>query len=184
MPSNDQDQVVLGAFASTHGVRGLIKVKPFTDDPLAIAAYGPVLLPDGRSVKITAQGMTKGLVLTSVDGVNSREDADALRGKSFSVSRDKLPPANQDEVYQADLIGCAVHDPELGMVGTVMAIFDFGGGEMLDVKRQHGKSVLLPFGGNNAFSLEDGIITMKVDPVWLEDDSKPSDEDRPAGDTS
>ena len=61
---------------------------------------------------------------------------------------------------------------------------DFGGGEMLDVKRQHGKSVLLPFGGNNAFSLEDGIITMKVDPVWLEDDSKPSDEDRPAGDTS
>ncbi len=174
--SGDHDQIVLGAFASPHGVRGLIKVKPFTDDPLAIAAYGPVQLPDGRMVELTARGVNKGLVLTAVDGVNSREDADALRGKSFSVPRKNLPPTDQDEVYQADLIGCVVQDPDLGIIGTVMAVFDFGAGEMLDVKRQQGKSVLLPFGRGHDFNLDGDCITLKVDPTWLEDDKPPKDD--------
>ena len=180
MSSDDQDQVVpdqvvLGAFVSPHGVRGLIKVKPFTDDPLAIAGYGPVLLPNGRALSITTRGVNKGLVLTAVEGVQSREDADALRGKTFSVAREKLPPADADEIYQADVIGCAVHDPELGLIGTAAAVFDFGGGAMLDVKRPKSKSVLLPFGGDNTFTLDGGIITLKVDPAWLEDDKQPSD---------
>lgn len=172
MATDDHDQahIVLGAFASPHGVRGLIKVKPFTDDPMAIAAYGPVLLADGRSVKLTAQSVNKGLVLTSVEGIRSREDADALRGITFSVARDRLPAPDEDEIYQTDLIGAAVHDPDLGVIGTVTAIYDFGGGEMLDVRRPIGKSVMIPFGGTHGFTVEDGVISLRVDPVWLEDE--------------
>ena len=165
-----QDQVVLGAFASPHGVRGLIKVKPFTEDPHAIAAYGPVRCSDGQMLTLTARGMTKGLVLVAVDKVTSREGAEALRGKTFSVSREKLPPADDDEVYQADLIGCIVRDPALGDIGTVLAVFDFGAGTMLDIKRPKGKSVLLPFGGGYPFTIEDGVISLEIDPVWLDDD--------------
>jgi 16S rRNA processing protein RimM len=172
--SKDHDQVVLGAFAAPHGVRGLIKVKAFTDDPLAVAAYGPVQINDGRTVQLTACGVKKGLVLTAVEGVTSREDAETLRGKTFSVDRNKLPPTGQDEIYQTDLIGRIVHDPDLGEIGKVMAIFDFGAGSMLDVKRKKGKSVLLPFGGSHPFSLESGKIVLTVDPAWLENE-EPSD---------
>lgn len=167
-----EDHVVLGAFASPHGVRGLIKVKAFTEDPQDIAAYGPVLIENGSTVTLTARGVNKGLVLTSVDGVHGRDGAEALKGKTFSVHRDKLPQPDQDEIYQTDLIGAVVRDPSLGDIGTVLSVFDFGAGEMLDVKRPKGKSVLLPFGGDIPFTLEDGIITLTVDPVWLEDDTK------------
>ena len=166
-----EDHVVLGAFASPHGVRGLIKVKAFTEDPQDIAAYGPVLIENGAVVTLTARGVNKGLVLTSVDGVDGRDGAEALKGKTFSVHRDKLPQPNQDEIYQADLIGAVVIDPNLGEIGKVISIFDFGAGEMLDVKRPKGKSVLLPFGGDNPFTLEDGKLTLAVDPVWLEEDN-------------
>ena len=172
--AEDHDQVVLGAFASPHGVRGLIKVKPFTDDPLAVAAYGPVQLPDGRMLTLSARGVSKGLVLIAVDGVNNREDAAALRGKSFSVARENLPPTGDDEVYQTDLIGCVVEDPEMGIIGTVTAVFDFGAGEMLDVKRPQGKSVLVPFGAGQEFNLDEGRIMLTVDPTWLEDDTPPT----------
>jgi 16S rRNA processing protein RimM len=171
MPASEgHDQVVLGAFASPHGVRGLIKVKAFTGDPLAITAYGPVKIDDGRTVQLTAHGVNKGLVLTEVEGVTSREDAEALRGKTFSIDRNKLPPADQDEVYQTDLMGRIVQDPELGEIGEVRAVFNFGAGEMLEVRRKKGKSILLPFGGGHTFILEDDKIILNVDPVWLEDE--------------
>lgn len=176
-----EGHVVLGAFASPHGVRGLIKVKAFTEDPQDIAAYGPVQLEDGTIVTLTARGVNKGLVLTAVEGVNSREGAEALRGKTFSVQRKKLPQPDQDEVYQTDLIGAQVVDPTLGTIGRVLSVFDFGAGEMLDVKPPKGKSVYLPFGGDHPFTLDNGIITLTVDPVWLEDDqAKPESGPEPS----
>ena len=168
-PRGDDD-IILGVFASPHGVRGLVKVKSFTDDALSVGSYGPVLVDDGRILVLETRGMVKGLVLVSVEGVASRDDAAALRGQSFSVSRDALPRADADEIYQADLIGARVEDDVLGEIGEVRGVFDFGGGAMLEVMRASGKSVLVPIGGERAFRFEDGKIFLSVDPVWLEED--------------
>ena len=101
--------VCLGAVAAPHGVRGLVRVS-FTDHPEDIAAYGAVILEDGRQFDLTIKGMVKGMVMTS-SGVTSRDQAEALKGERFYVDRAALPQTDDDEIYHADLIGAVVHDP-------------------------------------------------------------------------
>ena len=168
----DGDKVCLGAIASPHGVRGMVRVKPFTENPRDIAAYGPVVLDDGRAFTLTAQSLSKGLVMTRLEGVTTREEAEALKGERLYVTRAQLPQAAADEVYQADLIGLAAIDPDMGVVGRVTAVFDFGAGEMLEVKPLKGKPVLLPFGDDNPITIDAAGVHLAVDPVWLEDDPK------------
>ncbi|MCE2516893.1 MAG: 16S rRNA processing protein RimM [Alphaproteobacteria bacterium] len=168
----DGDKVCLGAIASPHGVRGMVRVKPFTENPQDIAAYGPVALEHGGSFELRVQGISKGLVMTRIDGVTSRDDAEALKGERIYVTRAQLPDAAEEEVYQSDLIGLDAIDPGLGVVGRITAVFDFGAGEMLEVKRPQGKPVLLPFGGAIPITIDDDGVHLAVDPVWLEDDTK------------
>ena len=168
-----EDMVCLGAVAAPHGVRGLLRVKAFTDRPEDIAAYGAVVLEDGRRFDVTVKGMVKGMVMTGFSGITTRNDAEALKGERLYVDRSHLPETDTDEIYHADLIGAEVHDPEHGLIGQVRGVFDFGAGEMLDVKPPKGKTVMLPFGRDAEF---DGkIITMTVDPIWLEDAQKPDE---------
>lgn len=168
----DSERICLGAIASPHGVRGMVRVKPFTENPQDIAAYGPVLLDDGRSFDLNLHGTTKGLVMVKLMGIDSRDEAEQLKGERLYVLREQLPAPHEDEVYQADLIGLDVHDPELGLIGRVAAVFDFGAGAMVEVRRKQGKAVLLPFGDNNPITIEDGIMHLNVDPIWLEDEAK------------
>ena len=86
----------------------MVKIKPFTATPEAVAAYGPVWLEDGRRLKVEVKSMAKGLVLARLDGIASREDAEAIKGMSLYIARDALPETATDEVYQIDLIGCSV----------------------------------------------------------------------------
>lgn len=163
------DRVCLGVITSPHGVRGMVKVKPFTEDATSVGAYGPVTLEDGRQFKVDVRSLNKGMVLAALNGITSREDAEALRGEAIYVDRDRLPEPEADSVYQADLIGLIVADPALGEIGRVSAVFDFGAGAMLEVKRRGAKPVLIPFGGAHRFDITEDRIDLTVDPVWLEE---------------
>ena len=173
--ADDKHNVCLGAVAAPHGVRGLVRVKAFTDRPEDIAAYGRVFLEDGRQFDLTIKGMVKGMVMTSFSGVTSRDAAEALKGQRFYVARDRLPDPSGDDLYHADLIGAFVHDPDRGEIGQVRGVFDFGAGEMLDVKPSKGPSVMIPFLSDAV--LDDKIVTMSVDPVWLEHEKKPAQDE-------
>jgi len=165
-------KVCLGAIASPHGVRGMVRIKPFTEKPENIGAYGPVSLADGRRFSLSVRSVAKGMVLASLDGVASREEAEGLKGEKIFVDRDCLPETGGEEIYHADLIGREVHDPALGLIGTITGIYDFGAGTVLEVRRQKGGAVILPFPETNPFEVEpgeDGPVTLTVDPVWLED---------------
>lgn len=172
-------KVCLGAIASPHGVRGMVRIKPFTEQPENIGAYGPVSLGDGRRFSVSVRSVAKGMVLAMLDGVASREAAEGLKGEKIFVDRDCLPETGVEEIYHADLIGRELRDPKLGVIGTITGIYDFGAGTMLEVKRDKGKPVILPFPApetffpeTNPFSLEmgdNGPVTLEVDPVWLED---------------
>ena len=164
-----EDRVCIGVITAPHGVRGMVKIKPFTATPEAVAAYGPVWLEDGRRLKVEVKSMAKGLVLARLDGIASREDAEAIKGVSLYIARDALPETATDEVYQIDLIGCSVDATGIGIIGTVTGVFDFGAGTMLEVARDTGKSVLIPFGGDHPMTVEAGCIRIEVDPVWLEE---------------
>ena len=173
--------ICLGAVASPHGVRGLVRVKAFTDQPEDIAAYGAVTFEDGRKFDLTVKGMIKGMVMTAFSGVTSRDQADAIKGERFYVDRSSLPETDGDDIYHADLVGADVVDPQQGVMGKVLGVFDFGAGEMLEIKPPKGKPVMVPFHGDAQFddNQPDGgkTVTMAVDPIWFDDGKKPDPSD-------
>lgn len=147
MPTNLSTKVCVGQFAGAHGVRGLVKVKSFTGDPEAVASYGP--LSDergGRSFRLTLQGTMKDLFLARVDGIATREQAQDLTGVRLYVDRSALPETeDEDEFYHADLIGLRAELADGTVYGRVKALFDFGAGDVLEIRTEPGPLELLPF---------------------------------------
>lgn len=139
-------QVCVGVITGVHGVRGLVRVKSFTATPEDVAAYGPLSDEAGtRTFALTVTGAAKGVLLARIDGVNDRTSAEALRGVELWVERSKLPEAEDDEFYHADLVGLPAVQQDGSAFGTVRALHDFGAGEMIEIDLADGGSVILPF---------------------------------------
>lgn len=142
------EQVLLGEIVSVHGVRGLVKVRTFTERAEDLTAYGPLFDQQGREISVTIRGQAKGALLAAVDDVRDRDRADRYRGRRLYVPRSALPPAEtqDDEYYYADLIGLAVEFEDGRRFGEVIAVQAFGAGDMLEVRPDEGNhSALLPF---------------------------------------
>jgi len=141
-------KVCIGQFAGSHGVRGLVKLKSFTGDPKAVAAYGPLSDESGkRTFRVTLTGAPKDDVwLARVEGLSTREQAQELTGVRLYVDRAALPDTDdEDEFYHADLIGLRAETAAGDLFGTVLAIYDFGGGDVLEIRTESGATELLPF---------------------------------------
>src|SRR5271166_1056791 len=107
-PSPSAKRLCVGIVTGAHGVRGGVRVKSFTADHSDIDAYGPVSDEAGtRRFAIRSVGVMKGVVLAELEGVTDRNSAEALKGLHLYVDRDQLPPAEEDEFYNADLLGLA-----------------------------------------------------------------------------
>lgn len=140
------DRVCLGAVTGPHGVRGLVKVKPFTEQPSDIAAYGPVEDEDGaRRFTLRPEGEAKGQLIVRIDGVGDRGAAEALKGTRFYVDRAVLPALQDDTFYHADLIGLRVEALTGETLGTVTALYDFGAGDLLEFRDAEDTAHMLPF---------------------------------------
>ena len=138
--------VCIGAVAGAHGVRGNVRIKPFTDAPEDVAAYGPVTDAEGARVfDLTPVGEAGGMVIARMSGVEDRDVAEALKGLRLYVPRESLPAPERDEFYHADLIGLRVVDSAGQAAGTVNALHDFGAGDLIEIRRPSGRLVLLPF---------------------------------------
>jgi 16S rRNA processing protein RimM len=140
------DKIVVGSLAGAFGVRGEVRLKSFCAEPADLAGYVPLTTPDGRifrEVRIT--GQTQGSLTARIDGISSKEEADALRGTPLLAERARLPALPEDEFYHADLIGLPVQDPGGQPIGTVRAVLNHGAGDILEVARPGGATVLIPF---------------------------------------
>ncbi|WP_158046505.1 ribosome maturation factor RimM [Skermanella pratensis] len=140
-------RVCVGQIVGVHGVRGLVKLKSFTGDPAAIADYNPLTDHTGtRRFTVELQSAMKDYWLARVQGVADRTAAEALRGVLLHVDRDRLPPPeDEDEFYHADLIGLPVLRPDGERIGTVIAVHDFGGGDMLELALPDRRTAMVPF---------------------------------------
>lgn len=128
--------ILMGAIAGVHGVRGEVKVKSFTADPLAIAAYGPLFDEQGRAfaLKLSQKAAKDAVVIAKIDGVADRNAAEALKGKRLYAPRDALPAIETaNEFYASDLIGLGVEDRSGKALGKVMALQDYGAGDILAI---------------------------------------------------
>ncbi len=141
------DRVCVGAIIGAFGVKGEVRLKSFCADPGSIASYGPVATEDG-SRKLTmhlTQPVKSGFV-ARIDGVRSKEDADAMRGMRLYLDRAALPDLPDDEFYHADLIGLEVYDTGGALLGRIKAVLNHGATDLLEVTAPDLKdTVLLPF---------------------------------------
>src|SRR3954470_12203861 len=136
------DRVLLGVVAAPHGVRGLVRIKSFTENPMSVAAYGPLSDESGKKeCRVEARSATRGAVLARIEGVADRTAAEALRGLRLYVQRSALPKAGEREWYEADLVGLAAVGKDGRDWGKVTAFHDFGAGSVMEVSG----GVMLPF---------------------------------------
>jgi 16S rRNA processing protein RimM len=141
------DKVLVAKFGAPHGVRGDVKLWSFTEDPLAIAAYGPLESADGRTFEIESLRPAKDFLVARVAGVNDRSAAEALRNVELYVARERLSAIEDEETwYISDLIGLAAQTPDGAQVGTVVAVHNFGAGDVIEIApADGGPTIMLPF---------------------------------------
>lgn len=173
VPDAGKDRIVIGVITSPHGVRGQFKVKSFTSDPKAVAAYGPVQLPDGQELALKISGQAKGLLICSAHSIDSRNDVEAIQGSELTVSRAQLPEADEDEIYQADLIGLAATDGEGKKLGLITGFHDFGAGALVEIKPETGQSFFTPFGGDHLgeIAMAAGSVEIFIPAGLLDDEA-------------
>jgi 16S rRNA processing protein RimM len=140
-------RVLVGRFGAPHGVRGEVRLRAFTADPQAIKAYRPLSDEAGRPLAITAlRHLKDDMFVARLADVTTRDAAQALTHRDIFVARDALPPAEEEEYYHADLIGLAAMDSAGARIGTVTAVHNHGGGDILEVSLESdGDTLLLPF---------------------------------------
>jgi 16S rRNA processing protein RimM len=139
-------QICVARIGAAHGVRGAVKLWTFTEDPLAVKRYGPLATKDGaRSFEVMHAREAKGHLVATLKGIATREDAERLNGLELYIAREMLPATDADEYYHADLIGLAAVNTADQPIGRVIAIHNFGAGDIIEIAPPNGATMLLPF---------------------------------------
>ena len=122
------DRIRVARIGAAHGVRGEVKLWSFTQDPMAVANYGPLETEDGaRRFEIETMRAAKDHFVARIAGIADRDAAAGLRNVDLFVPRDRLPPIDEDDTYYyADLVGMAAVTPEGVPLGNVAALHNFG----------------------------------------------------------
>jgi len=147
MPTAPASNLILvGRVAGAFGVRGEVRITSFTAEPDALVDYRALLREDGSpGLTLTGGRPVKGGLVARATEIETREQAEALRGLKLFITRDMLPDPEEDEFYLADLVGCTVGTPEGEALGVVKSVHDFGAGDLLEIQPPSGASWWLPF---------------------------------------
>ncbi|MEZ5843629.1 MAG: ribosome maturation factor RimM [Hyphomicrobiaceae bacterium] len=181
--ASPEKRILLGHVSAAHGVRGEMLIKSLTGDPSAIGDYGPLVDEGGgrlfhvKVVRVTPKG-----VVARITGVDDRNAAEALRGVKLFIDRDQLPPPDDGEFYHADLIGLAAFTPDGSAVGEVVAVQNFGAGDLLEIRLEGAaRTEFVPF--DKTFTPEvdvrGGRVVVLLPTVDDEQAERPSEDEAP-----
>ena len=162
-PAAEGQRVALAAVAGAHGIKGEVRLKLFAASAASLAHHA-ALLVGGREIALHSVRDGGKTAIARFEGIATREAAEALRGSLVEVDRAALPPLEEGEYYHADLIGLPCVDASGAALGIVVAVEDFGAGELLEVERAGGQRALVPFKPGIA-DLTDGRVIL--DPDYL-----------------
>lgn len=146
--AHDSSLILIGKFASPHGVKGAIKLRSYADYPDDILTYSPLWDKQQKRnfVLKLVHGKGADQMVVTVEGVNSRDEASKLSNQEIYVTRDILPEAEEDEFYYDDLIGFSAVAPDGQVIGEVIAMHNFGAGDIVDIRlADTGKDEMFPF---------------------------------------
>jgi 16S rRNA processing protein RimM len=171
----DGERLCVGQFGAPHGVRGALHLHSFTEDPMAILGYAPLLDEDrAREFKIKKfRGQTSALVV-KVDGIEDREAAFTLKGVKLYLDPTHLPALKSGQFYERDLIGVSVWSEANDKVGEIDAVHDYGAGTIIEIKPLAGPTFMLPFNKNFVPEIDLGArsVTVIIPDGWLKDSKK------------
>ena len=141
------DLIQVGRVAGAFGVRGEVRLTSFTAEPLALLGYKTLQREDGSpALTLTSARAAKGSIVARVKEVETRDQAEALRGLKLFIPRATLPAPDEDEFYVTDLIGLPVVTAEGEPLGSIKAVQDFGAGDLLEITPpEGGQTWYLPF---------------------------------------
>ena len=162
MPAPDR-LICVGVFGAAHGVRGQVRVKSYTQDPKAIGAYGDLTDQTGvKTFRLSALRLVKDdMLVVRLAGVGSREEAEKLNGVALFARRSQLPPPSEDEFYHDDLIGLDAVTRAGDALGHVVALRNFGAGDILEIApATGGETLLLPF--TKAVAVEVDFVSGRI----------------------
>ncbi len=164
-------KICVGMIAGAHGVRGLVRLRSFTEEPGSITAYGELSDETGKRIfEVELKSSLNDHFIAAIDGVNDREAADELRGTKLYVPRARLPKARKGEYYETDLVGLKAQDKNGKDFGAVLAVHNYGAGTFLEIGQGRKDSFMLPF--TNAFvpevEIEAGHVTIEPPEGWLD----------------
>lgn len=141
-----EDKICLGAIVGTHGIKGEVKVKSFSEDEKNLTGYGLLSNESGdRSFDLKIVGHAKDLLRVKIKGVEDRNTAETLVGTGLYVKRELLPALADDEFYHTDLIGLTAQNKAGDIIGEVNALYNFGAGDLIEIKLSDGSLEMLPF---------------------------------------
>ncbi|HUH77162.1 MAG TPA: ribosome maturation factor RimM [Devosia sp.] len=145
---NDTNRIFLGQIGAAHGIKGAVRIATHTQDPEAIGSYGPLLTDrDGLTITISKLRLHKNVVVAHIKGISDRNAAELLNGVSLFIERDRLPDTeDEDEFYHTDLIGLEARLETGVVIGTVIALPNFGAGDLIEIRNPNsGETYLYPF---------------------------------------
>lgn len=161
--SENEDHVLVGEIGGPQGLKGEVRIRSYTEEPHSITAYGPLQDENGRAIEIESLRSTPKALIARVKGVTTREAAEALARTKLYVAREMLPAREEEEWYHADLIGLAALGQDGAALGQVVAIHNFGAGDLLEIKpASGGATVLVPFTRDTVLEIdvEGGRLTI------------------------
>lgn len=163
MNNGGERRIALAAVAGAHGVKGELRVKLFTDSADSLSRLEKVYIAgvERRILSIRDAGK---VAVAKIEGVSDRAAAEALRGSLVEISRSALPPLEDGEYYHADLIGLPAVDKDGIRLGTVVAVENYGAGDLLEIENEAGKRALIPFRPGIADLEEERVL---LDPDFL-----------------
>jgi 16S rRNA processing protein RimM len=163
MSDGGERRIALAAVAGAHGVKGEVRLKLFSDSIESLSAHRELYVGGAKRRLLSVRDGGKTAV-ARFEGIGDRVSAEALRGSLVEIDRAALPPLEEGEYYHADLIGLAAVDRSGIAVGTVIAVENYGAGDLLEIEQEGGRTALIPFKSGIA-DLENGRIV--VDPEFL-----------------
>lgn len=155
--------IALAAVAGAHGIGGEVRLKLFAESIDSLKRHAIVEI-EGRPVRLDGVRAAGQGVIARLEGIASRDAAEALRGKLLTVDRSMLPALDEGEYYHADIIGLACVSPTGELLGRVIAVENYGAGDLLEIERGDGSRTLVAFRASAAELAEDQIV---VDPDLL-----------------
>ena len=177
-------KICVGQFAGAHGVRGLVRLRSFTEDPESIFTYAPLTGEQGRVFNVIRKSAAQSRLreaqssraqnkndqyVVAVEGIANKEEADALRGDRLYIAREILPPTREGEYYDAELIGLRVTGKDGKDYGKILDMHDHGAGAFIEIGTSRKDSFMLPF--KDAFvpeiDIKAGRVMIDVPEGWL-----------------